>query len=518
MRHCKVISTIYKGIRIVIALALLLIILSVPTQNADADAIKLHTSSAQNTPMIPPEAYGIDSAYLADMFAAIHENSAWKIDGIILMRNGEKVIEVYRHPYAANIPHIMYSVAKNFDAALTGIALDQGVITSLDTTLGDVYGTDHPATIEQLVTMSAGIEWQEHPYTSSTSSLNMILAAPDPVDYFLNLDLKESTEFNYCTGCMDMLLAVIEANGDQSAHEFAQTYLFNPLSVDNWAWDEYQSGLIHGAGLSLTLPDLVRFGQLYLNNGVWNGQQVIPADWVMQSTRPQIVFNQAQTSQWLGANGYGYGWWTFDNGGYAAMGSGGQLLYVLPEYDVVIGIVAGIMDQELNPIDLVNDYVLPALHAESLPENPEAAMHLEAELERYAQLIPRDPGPLPALAETISGKAFEMEENPLGIEHFTLTFIDPHQALFEQTGQSFLPSSMILGLDSVAAANTWQEWVVGGAGAWDSDTTFTMIWRVVSRGSEWHFRFNFGQKGEVTILTTTQSVAGSQSLILRGSN
>lgn len=165
--------------------------------------------------------------------------------------------------------------------------------------------------------MTTGIEWREHPYSSPTRSTNMLIAAPDPVDAFLNLDLEENTEFNYCTGCMDMLLAVIEENSDQSAREFAQTYLFDPLSVANWEWDEYQTGLLHGAGLSLTLPDLVRFGQLYLNDGIWNGQQVISADWVMQSTRPQIVFNQAQKSQWLGASGYGYGWWTFDNGGYS---------------------------------------------------------------------------------------------------------------------------------------------------------------------------------------------------------
>lgn len=467
-----------------------------------------------DTPAISPEAHGIDSAVLADMFALINADPAWAIDGLIITRDGATVIETYRHPFAADMPHVMYSVAKSFDSALTGIALDQGVIASLDTTLGEVYGTDHPATIEQLITMTPGVAWQEHPYTLPTTSWNMILQAPDPVDFFLNLDLKEDTEFNYCTGCMDMLPAIIEANNDQTARDFAQTQLFDPLGIDQLTWETYPSGLPHGGGLWLTLPELVRFGQLYLSGGVWNGQPIISADWVTVSTQTHVVFDQAQADDWFGAQGYGYGWWTFDNGAYAAMGSGGQVLYVLPEYELVIGIAASITGFEREPIYLVNDCILPALQADPLPENPSAAARLAVELDQYAELTPHDPGPLPPLAETISGQAFVMDENQWGFERVTLTFTDTHQALFEQTGQPFLPA-ITLGLDGVDVVNTVDELVIGGSGEWTGDNTFTMIWRFVGQGTEWHFHLIFGEN-KVTILGTLQSVVARQSFRLNG--
>ncbi len=393
------------------------------------------------------------------------------------------------------------------------IAIQQNLgHASLDTTLGEVYGTDHPATIEQLVTMTPNIAWQEHPYTLPTTSWNQILQAPDPVDFFLSLDLKDDNEFNYCSGCMDMLLAIIEANGDQSAREFAQTQLFDPLGIDHVTWEGYQTGLVNGKGLWLTLPELVRFGQLYLNGGVWNGQQIIPADWVSASTRTHVEFDQALADDWFGASGYGYGWWIFDNGAYAGMGSGGSMLYVQPEYEVVIGIAASISQFEREPIDLVNNYILPALHADPLPENPTAAVRLDAELEHFTALTPHDPGPLPPLVEAISGQAFVMDENQMGIDHLTLTFIDSHQAVFEQTGYAV---RITLGLDGVAVLNTVDGLIIAGSGTWDNDNTFTMTWRLVDRSIEYRFHCIFGEN-KVTVLGTIQTVVSRDSFRLNG--
>jgi CubicO group peptidase (beta-lactamase class C family) len=143
-------------------------------------------------------------------------------------------------------------------------------------------------------------------------------------------------------------------------HDFAITYLFEPLGITNYEWETDPEGTpIGGWGLWLTTRDLAKLGYLYLKEGRWADQRVIPADWVRKSAQETIQVDQ-HLEPW--SLGYGYGWWVHEIGAYAAHGRGGQFIFVIPDLDLVVVITSWLeggdfVDAEL----LVRDFIMPAV-------------------------------------------------------------------------------------------------------------------------------------------------------------
>lgn len=394
----------------------------------------------------------------------------------------------------------MNSVTKTFAGALTGIAIEEGIIESVDTPMLDFFteasNPDQQAiTVEHLVTMTAGVEWDELrvPYGSTANYVTQFERLENPVNAFLNLEVVDEpgTQFNYCSGCMDMLTAIIEANGDESALHFAETRLFEPLGIDTYRWRTNPQGIIHGGyGLSLTLPDMVHFGQLYLNNGVWNGEQVIPANWIAESTQRQT---EVGSQAFIGTNGYG--WWILNRGGYMVSGSNGQRLYVLSEYDAVIGMVGGVNYTQAELMQEIFGLIVSAFAPEPLPENPEALTRLSDAIEQFEGKTPHPPERLPEIAEAISGRTLVMDENAYGLEQAVMTFNGNDEAHVEQ----IIPSGVLgltVGLDGVFRENVVQVPTFGALriaakGQWTYDNTFELTLRWVEQGDELRFRFIF---------------------------
>lgn len=201
----------------------------------------------------------------------------------------------------------------------------------------------HAITLEHLLTMTPGLEWDEstHPYSDPGNSHYHLNRADDWMAYVISRPLKDTpgTQFAYNTGAVHLMSAIIKASTGQYANQFAREHLFGPLDIVSYNWPTDPQGYPYTGGsyggLRLKARDLAKFGYLYLHRGKWNGKQVIPQDWVAASTQTRVELAPGQ--------GYGYLWWlgSFEIKGRQlkvvnAEGLGGQLINLVPELDLMV--------------------------------------------------------------------------------------------------------------------------------------------------------------------------------------
>jgi CubicO group peptidase (beta-lactamase class C family) len=297
-----------------------------------------------------PEEQGMDSSKLEQIVESIKQQNI-AIHSLLIIRNGYLIFEKYLNleEYLGHTQsnqdnmHSLYSATKSFTSALTGIAIEEGYIdnTSLkvvdffpEKTIENLDSRKKNMTLQHLLTMTTGFEWDEW---TGDSAYKMLRSA-NPVEYMLDLPMKDDpgTVLTYCTGASHLLSAIIQETTGKTTLEFARKYLFNPLGISEVQWTYDQQNIHHGGhGLSLTSRDMAKFGYLYLNNGTWNGKQIVSTDWVAKSTNPYNFFQEN--------NGYGYQWWILPQiNVYYASGLYGQGIYVAPEKDIVAVFTADI--------------------------------------------------------------------------------------------------------------------------------------------------------------------------------
>lgn len=359
-----------------------------------------------------PEDQGIDSTPLLRMLEDIRENGLG-IDGIVIVRRGHLVFESYLAPYDADTVHNLKSSSKSVLSALVGIALREKLLDGLDQRLSELFpeyftSVDDPRkrdiTLRHLLTMTAGLEWEENSPESDE-----LWRSSDWIGAAIGLPLTDAPgeRFVYSTALTHLASAAIARRSGMTTRAFAEKYLFDPLGIRAGLWRRDPQGFHRGGfDLFLTPRDMARFGYLYLRNGTWNGRQIVPREWVVESTRSQV-----KTGGWAGIDEYGY-WWWIDPAAYVAIGLGGQVIAVFPEQDlVVVFTAAGPGDV---PFALLRKYVLPAVRPGKLPPDPAAERALSAlarELEQPPLL--QDP-PIPEAAARISDRAFQLEPNAFG--------------------------------------------------------------------------------------------------------
>ncbi len=319
---------------------------------------------------VSPESQDIDPECLEQMDVYIEENDL-AIHSIIIYKNGTIPFEEYYDPFNKISLHNLKSTSKGIISALIGIALEEGFIDNLDESIF-TYLTDYNVdttgksdiTIRHLLTMTSGLEWKEN----GLNSMYTFFVSKRIVKRTLDLDLEDEpgTTFNYNTGLTHLLSAIITEASGMSTLEFAQKYLFEPLGIENIVWDKDREGYyIGGSELFLTPRAMTKFGVMYLNDGKYQGQQIVPEYWVNESTTTQV-----QGSAFGADIQYGYLWWldienplfTYlqDNKRFLAMGARGQRIFIDPEQDVVVVITADQKDESQCDI-LIRDFILPAL-------------------------------------------------------------------------------------------------------------------------------------------------------------
>ena len=290
---------------------------------------------------ITPELVQMDSSVLDNMISDVESND-YRVYSIVIIKNGFLVKEWYQIPYDKDYLFRVYSVSKSVTSTLIGIALDKGYINSLNESVLDYfpdYDIANPRpqkdamTIWHLLTMTTGLEWAEnYPYADPRNPYNTWKASDDHVSFVLNRTMVASpgTTFNYNTGASHLLSAIIQRATNMSTIDFANQFLFGPLSIENSRWLEDPQGVAGGGdNLYLKPRDMAKIGYLFLNEGNWEGKQIISENWIRTSTSTSV--------NWGGALNYGYQWWiATDNDFYRALGYGGQQVNVFHSEDLIV--------------------------------------------------------------------------------------------------------------------------------------------------------------------------------------
>lgn len=306
------------------------------------------------------EEQGLDAALLQQMLATIDEQRL-NIDSVVVVRNGYIVTEKYYTPYKQDTIHELYSVTKSVVSALVGIAIQEGYINSVDDPVLDffperIFANDNALkrsiTLEHLLTMSSGLEWD----------FDEMVYTRDWVQYVLDQPMytEPGTEFYYSSGNAHVLSAIIQDTSGLNTLDFAQQYLFDPLGIFDIRWQlDFNDIPKGGWGLAMKPRDMAKLGYLYLNQGVWDGQQIIPAEWIESSTERYIQVPEPLEPWDLYM---GYLWWLHEDGPYAAHGMKGQFIYVIPESDLVVVFTSNITDAKfVHPQLLIREYIIPAV-------------------------------------------------------------------------------------------------------------------------------------------------------------
>lgn len=315
------------------------------------------------------EAQGVDSAIVEGGLAQLAESRTRQ--SLIIMRNGALVYEAYFNGSRASDSNNIASVAKSMLSALVGIAIEQGYFESTEARIADylpAYFDDvaDPAmrelTLHHLLTMAHGLAWEENEASRrlnrSENWVADILSAP--------LSSQPGARFNYSTGISHVLSAVLTEATGMSACEFAHRHLFKPLGIEAEFWGVDPQGYFTGGhSVSMTAREIARFGQLFLEEGFWQGARIVPGWWVAASTAPQIDIGNNYA-------GYGYYWWLNRIAGYdmySALGAGGQILHVIPALDIVLVTTHGYRGnqrdyaEEAESYDFIWNYLIPAIAA-----------------------------------------------------------------------------------------------------------------------------------------------------------
>jgi CubicO group peptidase (beta-lactamase class C family) len=306
-----------------------------------------------------------------------------------VIRNGTLVADATVHPSLPSSKHVIHSCTKSIVSALVGIAIHQGHLEGLGQPIVDIFEDRKVArldadkraiTLEHVLMMASGLECRDS-YLFRWQGLHEMRQSDDWVQFVLDLPMAEApgTRFEYCNGCSFLLSAALQEATGLSALEFAREHLFGPLGIGDVEWPANPQGISIGWGeLRMRPHDMARIGYLYLNGGEWDGEQIVPTDWVRASTQTHI----SATLQ----DGYGYQWWVSDRGPYMALGYAGQYIVVVPEQDLVVVFTSDLAEEDFHvPQELLYEFVIPAAMSDTpLSANPVGVARLEAAIEALA--------------------------------------------------------------------------------------------------------------------------------------
>ena len=312
----------------------------------------------------------IDTAIIGSMARQI-EAQDLDLHSLLVLRDGKLAFEAYYHGHTRDTPHDIRSATKSITSLLTGIAIDRGAFASVDVPLMTYLGDRYPnitdkddLTLRHLLTMSSGLDCHDRDRTTRGQEDRMY-RSKDWVRYFLSLSRPYAAADTtlYCTGGVVALSAAIAAATEQDVAAFADEALFAPLGIENYQWARFDGDrqVDTGGHLLITSQGLAKIGQLVLQNGAWNGQQLISPEWIDTSTAQHVTYDGQR---------YGFLWWryhipygTVTVEVINATGNGGQNIFIVPAYDLVVVSTAGYYNSDKAgiPHELMFRGILPAV-------------------------------------------------------------------------------------------------------------------------------------------------------------
>lgn len=375
-------------------------------------------SPSASLPRTNPEAVGISSESVVAFIDAL-ETKIGGLHSFMFLRHGMVAAEGWWAPYAPQIPHSLFSLSKSFTSTAVGLAVAEGLLT-VDDAVVSFFPDRLPAIVPEnleamrvrhLLSMSTGHDVDASDGTTAATDGDWVRA-------FLALPVEHApgSKFVYNSAATYMCSAIVQKLAGQTVLEYLTPRLFEPLGIEGPSWDCCPRGInVGGWGLSLRTEDIARFGQCYLQNGSWNGRQILPSDWVCGATSKQVDNGDDPDSDW--AQGYGFQFWRCRHNAYRGDGAFGQFCVVMPEEDAVLAMTGGVQDLQA-ALNAVWDHLLPGMQSG-------AAADRGSDLsQRVAELT------LPVLAgcdtsdtaARVSGRTFRFEENDENVESARFTF------------------------------------------------------------------------------------------------
>jgi CubicO group peptidase (beta-lactamase class C family) len=478
-----------------------------------AGTLRAASDPAPALPRSAPEAQGLSSTAIL----AFVEEAEQKLDALhslMIVRHGKVVAEGWWKPYAADEPHMMFSLSKSFTSTAVGLAIAEGKL-SVDDPVLKFFPDEAPAEpsanlkamrVRDLLTMSTGHhdeDVQRFPYNSDESVVKHFLARP--------VSHKPGTFFFYNTPASYMLSAIVQKVTGQPLVEYLRPRLFEPLGIANPTWDASKQGVsMGGFGLNVRTEDIARFGQLYLQKGRWNGKQLVPAAWVEAATARQMSNGSSPSSDW--EQGYGYQFWRSRHGFYRGDGAHGQFCLILPQHDTVIAITSGTRDMA-SVMNLVWDRLVPELKPSALPADSGAQRKLNARLGTLTMAFPAGSA-TSARASSIAGTRYAFPTNPQSVESIALESI---------SGNGDVALAMrVGGVDQrvMAQHQSWRkgEMTIAGkvepiaaSGAWTGESEYTL--RVIRYRTPFVHTYRFRFAGDELQVRSEQNVGAADTRV-----
>ena len=328
--------------------------------------------------VVEPEEQGMDSKDLSDMYEYIEDQSL-DVHSVIVVRNGYIVSEEFLYnsqirtekKYGDDYPgiygndviynrtaHRQWSTTKSVTSLLVGIALEKGYL-SLNQTLYEFfsnvwdsnYNDKMNITIEQLLIHNSGLPYGgfKNPFIENILNETLLFAPGAPGAFAYSND-----------GC-DILSAIFNNVTGYNASEFARINLFEPMGIteEEWYWEGDSNNISSGAGGLICTPRVqAKIGLLCLNNGTWNGTQVVPSNWIKEATTFKCIgsYYYGWPLRLISFN-YGYLFYIGEEGAYNTGGYGGQNIYIIPRYNLTVAFTG--MDVDLTYLEhIINNYIL----------------------------------------------------------------------------------------------------------------------------------------------------------------
>lgn len=335
------------------------------------------------------------------------------VHGFVIMQHGKVVAEGSWKPFdTLNKPHMLYSHSKAFISTGIGFLVDDGKL-DLDERVIDIFADKVPATssdnlrqlrVRDLLTMNMGAK-------KTDAECNDVAGDWEKAILANTIDFAPGTNFRYDSACTYLLSCIIERKSGKRTMDFLRERLFIPLGITTaWSTVSPSGTACGGWGMNMTTRELAKFGQLYLQRGMWQGKRILSDEWVTLASARQtwsgaIAVAGEDGSDWH--QGYGFKFWRCRHGAYRADGANGQLTIVVPQYDAVISVHAGLSDMQLE-LNLIWEHLLPALKEGITPNAALAA--------KCAQLAwPTVKGA--AGGAEFCGKTYEFAPNSQGIKN-----------------------------------------------------------------------------------------------------
>lgn len=348
----------------------------------------------------PAEA-GINTAKLAEASEVIERDLPF-LNSLLIVKDGYLVHEAYFNDYGPKDLYTLNSVTKSVVSALHGMAIADGTIPGLETTLADAlppyfedgaYRELAGITLGDLLRMRSGIAWDEGKLEEEVATAALNGGIQGGIDFFTQLDIADyalqhgvayppGEAWAYNSSDTNLLSAAFSSLAGQSLADYAAQTLLPALGITDWDWIADTNGVnIGGIGLQLTPRDMAKFGYLYLNRGVWDGQQIIPADWVYASTYPQSEGLYTGNGRTMPIEWYGMQWWNWKpdvfagHRAIAAQGYAGQLIILIPDLDLIVVTTAETLvppdvgEQQMALIyDLIKLNILPGVENQQVAD------------------------------------------------------------------------------------------------------------------------------------------------------